>query len=457
MSNYLAIATVTAAVRRVLQNAVGVDVSGATATMVRPDGPSSGVPPIGVNIFLYQVTPNASLRNNDLPTRQSTGTLVRLPQVALDLYYLLSFYGDETELEPQRILGSTIRTLHVQPVLTRQNIQTAIAENLFLSNSDLAEAVESVKFTPMPLNLEELSKLWSVLFQTTYVLSTVYQASVVLISPDRQPIAVQPVQEPVILVQPSVDSGEVSAAEPDTLDDLQLWLRADADVTYNNAGLVSQWGDRSGNDNHAVQNVAARRPSFVRDGLNGKPVMRFDGVDDYLAIENLHYDTPGQIDGITIVALVKSFSSDNQILVSFDRNEYWQLSLQSVATNGVGWQTRSVGGTVDDLQTDSTYTDGRWHAIACWFDPGASPDKQIVVDGEAAAVNDAHGGENLGSGVTRFGFVGVGSQADVVDGAIGPEEFLAGDLAELAIYDRVLTERERQQLERYFVEKYASS
>ena len=42
------------------------------------------------------------------------------------------------------------------------------------------------------MNLEELSKLWSVFFQTPYALSIAYQASVVLIEPDLEPIDAAP-------------------------------------------------------------------------------------------------------------------------------------------------------------------------------------------------------------------------------------------------------------------------
>ena len=73
MSNYLAVATVTATLQRELQSVIGTDVSGATATTVRPDAPGHGVPNVGVNIFLYEIAPNAVLRNRDLPTRSGNG------------------------------------------------------------------------------------------------------------------------------------------------------------------------------------------------------------------------------------------------------------------------------------------------------------------------------------------------------------------------------------------------
>ncbi|MGH7451821.1 MAG: Pvc16 family protein, partial [bacterium] len=65
----------------------------------------------------------------------------------------------------------------------------------FLNASDLAEQIELVKFSPIVLNLEELSKLWSVFFQTAYRLSVAYQASVVLIDGKETPRATLPVRE----------------------------------------------------------------------------------------------------------------------------------------------------------------------------------------------------------------------------------------------------------------------
>src|SRR5271165_5220408 len=81
------------------------DLSGAAVTTLRPDAQLSVADATGINIFLYQVLPNASLRNCDLPTRRSDGTLVQRPRIALDLNYLFTFYGNDAELEPQRLLG----------------------------------------------------------------------------------------------------------------------------------------------------------------------------------------------------------------------------------------------------------------------------------------------------------------------------------------------------------------
>lgn len=185
MSNALAIAAVTASLRHLVEEAVRADVDADVGvTTLRPGSVSRAKESAGVGVYLYGVSPNAALRNEDLPTRTSTGVVRRRPRVALNLHYLLSFHGDDARLEPQRLLGSAVRALHAYPVLSRDRIRAAVAagaETHGLLGADLADQVESVRFTPTHLTLEELSKLWSVFFQTPYALSVAYEASVVLI------------------------------------------------------------------------------------------------------------------------------------------------------------------------------------------------------------------------------------------------------------------------------------
>ena len=189
MSNHLAVATVTATLHNVLLNAASV-VPGTTVSMKRPDaGP---VPGPAINAFLYQVSPNPAYRNADLPTRRSDGGLVRKPQAALALHYLLSFVGDDTQFEPQRLLGAAVRELHAQPALRPKDIASTIGQPPFdavLANSDLDKQVDLVRLVPLNLSLDELSKMWSVFCQIPYVLSVAYQASAVLIETDETPDA----------------------------------------------------------------------------------------------------------------------------------------------------------------------------------------------------------------------------------------------------------------------------
>jgi len=197
MSNYLAIATVTAALQQIVQATAKKVVGGADVDVGRPNMAANPGVLHKIYLYLYQVSPNAALRNTDLPNRDSQGRLAQRSQAALDLHYLLAFYGDESALETQRMLGAVVRDLHAHPILARQDIKNAIANYPdLLMDTDLANAIESVKFTLLSLSLDELSKLWSVFFQTPHALSIVYRASVVLIEAEESPIAALPVRQP---------------------------------------------------------------------------------------------------------------------------------------------------------------------------------------------------------------------------------------------------------------------
>ncbi len=216
MSSTTAVASVTATLVRIV-NAAIANIPGATAAVGRPDGTVTTRPP-GVNIFLFQVTPNAALRNDDLPLRRSDGTLSLRPQAAVDLHYLFTFYGDETTYEPERLLGCVVSALHARPALARQDLtttETAAPFTTFSPLGDLAGQSELVHFTQTVMNVEEISKLWSVFLQTPYVLSIVYQASVVLLETSDTPRQALPVLVANLYAIPFVNPIVTQVATPD--------------------------------------------------------------------------------------------------------------------------------------------------------------------------------------------------------------------------------------------------
>ena len=206
MSNHLAIATVTATIQRIVQAAVQEDFDGTVVTTARPDNQDGGATQPRVNIYMYQATPNPAWRNSDLRIRRPKGELIKQAQAGLNLYYLLTFYGDDSELEPQRLLGSTLRTLVDQPILTPEMIQETVNSSRYssyLRNSNLAEQVERVTITPTKMNTEELSKIWSVFFQTPYILSFAWQGSAVLIEGAKSGKRLLPVRAREFYSQPN--------------------------------------------------------------------------------------------------------------------------------------------------------------------------------------------------------------------------------------------------------------
>ena len=51
-------------------------------------------------------------------------------------------------------------------------------------------------------------------------------------------------------------------------------------------GKISKMSDKSGNNHHAEQNTSAKQPTLVLNGLNGKSVLRYDGLTNGTALIN---------------------------------------------------------------------------------------------------------------------------------------------------------------------------
>ena len=102
----------------------------------------------------------------------------------------------------------------------------------------------------------------------------------------------------------SATTGAAGSGDSIPTQGLAFWVRADTGLTL--AGTtVSQWADLSGNNRHAAQGAAASQPTVVTNALNGKPVLRFDGVNDFL---NFNLPINGST-GLTIVLLSANSAS----------------------------------------------------------------------------------------------------------------------------------------------------
>jgi hypothetical protein len=216
MSSPLAIGAVSAVLRNLLDN--GLIDSPLTGTPVKV----SAVAPDTIdlvndteprlNLFLFQVTPNAGWRNHGLPSRGSVrGERLTNPPLALDLHYVVTAYS-RADCQAEILLGYAMHLLHENPVLGRSTIRRAL--NLApldagilpppfddLAASDLADQIEQIKITPTTFSGDDMSKLWSSI-QTHYRPSAAYQVSVVLIE------ATQPAISPL----PVLSRGEIDPA-----------------------------------------------------------------------------------------------------------------------------------------------------------------------------------------------------------------------------------------------------
>lgn len=183
MSNTLSVAAVTLALRGLLTTAVpALDsaLAGLQVTTRPPDAARANVDASSLNLFLYRTVINAAFSNLDPPTTVRPGE-VGFPALALDLNYLLTAYGPEdadSTATSHRVLGAAMSVLHDHPLLDGDEIHVALA------GSDVHEQLERIRVSPVPLSVDDLSKLWGG-FATQYRLSVAYVASVVVIDSHR--------------------------------------------------------------------------------------------------------------------------------------------------------------------------------------------------------------------------------------------------------------------------------
>lgn len=214
----------------------------------------------------------------------------------------------------------------------------------------------------------------------------------------------------------------------------------------NDPTLVAWWqlDETSGED------AADASPAKQNAKLNGGPAwtkgkkggaLKFDGKDDYLAITKAFYKRTG-MPATTVAAWIRTSSASQQVIASFDQSEYWQLEVNGAfAKNGqVGWSVMTDAGQIS-LGSRTRVVDGQWHHVAGVFDEGRA---MIYVDGVLDSMTTT--GKSFGNGNRRYGFLGVGSKADDYDGAKTPSSYFAGDMDDVRIYSRALTNNEIAQI-----------
>ncbi|MDR3415530.1 MAG: DUF4255 domain-containing protein [Nevskia sp.] len=186
MSNFQAIAAVTATLQSVLQQGISAepDFNDGRVTILPLDKARGSNTFNQLNLFLYMVARNAAWVNMDMPRQVQPGE-TSVPPLPLTLYYLITSFGrDDDAALPygHELLGKAMSILHDHPLLSGDDIRAAT--QAILPNSNLDQQLERIRITLHPLNIDELSKLWTG-FAMQYRLSAAYEVSVTLIESTR--------------------------------------------------------------------------------------------------------------------------------------------------------------------------------------------------------------------------------------------------------------------------------
>jgi hypothetical protein len=207
---------------------------------------------------------------------------------------------------------------------------------------------------------------------------------------------------------------------------LAMWLRSTTGTE--GAGPLSVWVDESGSGNSALQTTEAQQPQVVDGQANGLPVIRFNGSNTLTLPANmLQAAQSGQI-----IAVVK---------VSGDPNNFGMLW-----NFGTGYgSTFAGGGHLDDFGTSDTSNTP--------LQPSEQINQYFVYDTALGIGGDSTYRYDGTPMWTRTGLpLGFQQYPDI--GGYGNGNFI-GDIAEIIIYDRVLTTTEQATVYNYLAQKFA--
>jgi len=220
---------------------------------------------------------------------------------------------------------------------------------------------------------------------------------------------------------------------------LALWLNAGANVAKNEQNVVSAWADQSGRRQNAK---AKNDPVWVANVLNGHPVVRFDGSDDWFALT-------GQVIASqqhTIFAVINDNGGEGT------RNLFgnWDGSKGNSHTSVFLGTATGASGQRKIRFTDAFANDP--------FKIQLSTAREHFLLTAVADSDNARIFQNL----TQIGNKGatIGPRNLSTNWVVGRQgtlngEYWNGDLAELLVYETALNAADRDRVWRYLGRKYA--
>ena len=196
-------------------------------------------------------------------------------------------------------------------------------------------------------------------------------------------------------------------------------------------------------------------PDYDTDSAVGSYSLNFDGSNDFLYInDEMYFQGSNIIPTVTVSCWFKtSFDgtsySDNWAFFDFDRSEYFNFYIRG-DTGGIGFSGDATGwnGGRDHYSGIGGYNNGEWH-FACVVYDGYN--KIIYVDDDPRTVYpNALNGLAFGTGATRYGFIGDGSEADSENGGRN-NRYFDGNIDEIRYFDYAVSADEVQWLANYYV------
>lgn len=217
-----------------------------------------------------------------------------------------------------------------------------------------------------------------------------------------------------------------------------LWLDADDNSTITLvSGVVSEWRDKSGNLRHATQATAGNRPLLVANGLNGTDVIRFNGSNNFLKFSVQLFSNSL----FSIFCILKAPPQTNTAILA-----------QHSGLANVG---RTVWGCDDNGRFRLFFNNGSSYTLSSqanrinntpnlyYWESDGSGNSQLLYNGilDSSLNNQSWTPYSMN---TLLGCIGSTSYSDF---------FYFGDISQVIIFPRVLTQTEREKVEGYLAHK----
>ena len=228
----------------------------------------------------------------------------------------------------------------------------------------------------------------------------------------------------------------LTVLSPSVVSGLRLWLNGDAGVTHDSSGLVSVWADQSGNTNNATQSNGSQQPTIVSNAINAHPVIHFNGSSAYLQLPDVMPSTTvTQGEAFAIVkATLDPAASDYKGLWSFGNvsgsaggRESYPDSQGSIKDSFGSQSMRLVGLPAQPLTTYHEYDVS-----------SATNDWEARINGVLICATNQNA-------VAFPSAPSLGESANAK---------FAGDIAEILVFNHVLTATERDAIGYYFNARY---
>lgn len=225
-------------------------------------------------------------------------------------------------------------------------------------------------------------------------------------------------------------------ASPLGIDGLRLWLDAsDGSTITTSGGQVSQWSDKSGFGNHAVQSDPARQPTVGLGALAGQNAIHLDAAGGGGANDDGLLINPGGF------ALNRSYTA-------YVVDQYWGAT---------------QGRTLTNMDGSTNWLLGHWggnesHFTGNFIGPNVPSGtlNPLVSEAIGTATSNylnrdfrSRASTNVGGTLNQPGRLGIGD-----DSSIFWNEGSQADVGDVIAFNRALTDTERWQVQDYLRTKY---